>query len=238
MVNPAAVFVGGTATLKWSSTNATSCTASGGWSGSQATSGSTSSGVLTTTTTYRISCTGSGGSADASSTVVVTPRPPRCPARTVPVPSKLISTDGSNARVVAGDAEIDSDDFTKVGVSYRVERTQDNRGIQLALSWYAQELNGNHSNGDTRIVSEGVFPLFSVEPSCPQSTTLSVDGLTTSASAAREYSGKVHTHGPFPSTGSLTNIKVRFDGPTSQDTKEQALRANVSEFTVRLSASP
>ena len=238
MVNPAAVFVGSTSTLTWSSTTATSCTASGGWSGSQATSGSTSSGALNSTTTYRLTCIGAGGSTDATSTVAVTQKQPKCPARTVTVPSKVISTDGSNARVVAGDAEIDSDDFTKVGVSYKVKRTQNNRGIQLSLNWYAQELNKNHSKGDTRIASEGTFPIFSVESSCPESQILSLDGLTTSDSAPTEYSGRVHTYSPFPPTGSLTNIKVRFDGPTSKDTKEQALRANVAEFTVRLSASP
>ena len=56
--------------LTWASTNATSCTASGAWSGSLQTSGSqavtaTAAGALT----YSISCTGPGGSANASSVV-------------------------------------------------------------------------------------------------------------------------------------------------------------------------
>ena len=62
----------GTATtLTWSSTNATSCTASGGWSGSKATSGSQSTGNLTTSTTYTLSCTGTGGTTQQSTTVTV-----------------------------------------------------------------------------------------------------------------------------------------------------------------------
>lgn len=57
------------ATLSWTSSNATSCTASNGWSGSKGTSGSTSTGRLTSSRTYTLTCTGTGGS--ASDTVVV-----------------------------------------------------------------------------------------------------------------------------------------------------------------------
>jgi sugar lactone lactonase YvrE len=51
---------GQSVTLTWSTANADSCTASGGWSGSQGLSGST---VLTpaATSTYTLSCTGLGG---------------------------------------------------------------------------------------------------------------------------------------------------------------------------------
>jgi len=62
------------ATLTWSSTNATSCIASGGWSGALSTSGTQSTGALTTSTTYSLTCTGPGGSSSpASITVNVVP---------------------------------------------------------------------------------------------------------------------------------------------------------------------
>ncbi len=51
------------ATLFWTSTNATSCSASGNWSGSKAVSGSQSTGNLTSNKTYTITCTGPGGTA-------------------------------------------------------------------------------------------------------------------------------------------------------------------------------
>ena len=51
------------ATLSWTSTNATSCSASGNWSGSKAVSGSQSTGNLTSNKTYTITCTGPGGTA-------------------------------------------------------------------------------------------------------------------------------------------------------------------------------
>jgi hypothetical protein len=69
--NPTAVNVNGTSTLTWSSTNATSCTASGGWTGSKSTSGTETTGALSNTTSYTLSCTGAGGNAQQSVTVTV-----------------------------------------------------------------------------------------------------------------------------------------------------------------------
>src|SRR5581483_11312629 len=65
-----AVSSGGSPTLTWSSTNASSCTASGGWSGSLATSGSKSTGSLTAATTFSLTCTGAGGTSRPASVAV------------------------------------------------------------------------------------------------------------------------------------------------------------------------
>jgi hypothetical protein len=67
---PASISPGGSATLSWSSTNATSCTASGGWSGSKATSGSQTVSP-SGTTTYTLTCSGSSSSASDSETITV-----------------------------------------------------------------------------------------------------------------------------------------------------------------------
>jgi hypothetical protein len=66
----ASISSGGSTTLTWSSTNASSCTASGGWTGTEAANG-TKSVSPTTTTTYTLDCTGSGGKALVSATVTV-----------------------------------------------------------------------------------------------------------------------------------------------------------------------
>lgn len=65
-------------TLTWSSTDATSCTASDDWSGAKAISGTESTGNLTVAQTYTIVCSGPGGnSAPASVTInVSTSLPP------------------------------------------------------------------------------------------------------------------------------------------------------------------
>ncbi|WP_082798006.1 FG-GAP repeat domain-containing protein [Collimonas arenae] len=64
--------IGSPVTVAWSSTNATSCTASGAWSGIQSISGSaiqtpTASGVGT----YTLTCSGAGGSANQSVSLTV-----------------------------------------------------------------------------------------------------------------------------------------------------------------------
>ncbi len=65
----AGVESGSTSILTWYSSNASSCTASGAWSGSLATSGSTSTEPITAPTTYTITCTGPGGTATLTRTV-------------------------------------------------------------------------------------------------------------------------------------------------------------------------
>ena len=69
--SPTTVNAGQSSTLTWSSTNATACSASGAWSGSEPTSGSISTGALNQSSTYSLTCTGSSGSATASATVTV-----------------------------------------------------------------------------------------------------------------------------------------------------------------------
>jgi hypothetical protein len=69
--NPTSLASGSSSTLSWISTHATSCTASGGWNGGKQTSGSEAV-TPTATTTYTLSCTGDGGTAQSSVTVTVT----------------------------------------------------------------------------------------------------------------------------------------------------------------------
>lgn len=70
--NPSTIDPGQPSTLSWSSTNTTSCTASGGWSGPKGLNGSE---VVSpsSTTTYTLSCDGPGGSVPKSATVTVNP---------------------------------------------------------------------------------------------------------------------------------------------------------------------
>ncbi len=69
--NPASISSGQSSTLSWSSSNATSCTASGGWAGNKAVSGSQSVGPLTATTDFTLTCTGAGGSGSDTARVTV-----------------------------------------------------------------------------------------------------------------------------------------------------------------------
>ena len=60
-VTPSSVMPGQSATLTWTSSNASSCTASGAWSGSMATSGSATVQLQgSKAQVYTLSCVGSG----------------------------------------------------------------------------------------------------------------------------------------------------------------------------------
>jgi hypothetical protein len=82
--NPSSVVSGSSSTLTWSSTNASSCNASGGWSGAKPLSGSQSTGNLTTNTMFMLTCTGTAGSASQSATVSITATTPPPPPGSIP----------------------------------------------------------------------------------------------------------------------------------------------------------
>jgi hypothetical protein len=86
--------------LTWNSTNATSCSASGGWTGTEPTNGTKSTGSLSTTTTYTLSCTGAGGNATQSVTVTVSAAPAGTATLTWTAPS--VNTDGTPVTTLSG----------------------------------------------------------------------------------------------------------------------------------------
>ncbi len=86
--DPPVVNANDSAILTWSSSNATSCTASGAWGGSKPISGSETIGPLITTSTFTLSCTGDGGSASDSAVVTVMTGPDTtAPAVTSAIPA-------------------------------------------------------------------------------------------------------------------------------------------------------
>ena len=63
--------IGGSVDIAWASTNSTSCTASGSWSGTKATSGTESVTISTSgNSTFNLECTGAGGSSGVQSIAV------------------------------------------------------------------------------------------------------------------------------------------------------------------------
>jgi len=73
---PITIPYNSSANLTWTSQNADSCTASGAWSGTKAISGSESTGNLTSSKTYTLTCQGLGGSASDSVTINVSQNHP------------------------------------------------------------------------------------------------------------------------------------------------------------------
>lgn len=68
----AQVTNGTPASLTWSATNASTCTADGAWSGARAVSGSETTTPITTSATFRLTCAGPGGQASAEVTITPT----------------------------------------------------------------------------------------------------------------------------------------------------------------------
>jgi hypothetical protein len=72
--NPTSITSGKISTVNWSSTNATSCTAAGGWNGTKLPNG-TFATTPTSTTTYAMTCAGAGGTSPVASTTVAVSAP-------------------------------------------------------------------------------------------------------------------------------------------------------------------
>ncbi len=69
--SPASITLGANSTIIWSSTNATSCTASGAWSGTEATSGSLAvTPSALGNSSYTLTCSGAGGTSGPSTAVL------------------------------------------------------------------------------------------------------------------------------------------------------------------------
>ncbi len=100
---PASIFSGSASTLSWTSTNTTACTASatpvsGSWVGARSTASAfphESTGALSTTTTFTLTCTGPGGSAFSSKTVTVVPITSSIFAELTATPDRIASGDSS-----------------------------------------------------------------------------------------------------------------------------------------------
>jgi len=69
--SPSSLPYNGSTTLSWNSANVNDCVASGDWSGSKATSGSQTVSALTSTSSFNLTCSGAGGSANKSVNVTV-----------------------------------------------------------------------------------------------------------------------------------------------------------------------
>ena len=90
-LNPTSVTLGQSAALTWSTANATACTASGAWSGTQALNGTQSeTPTATGNSTYTLTCTGAGGSANASAALTVNAAAP-APTDTLTISPTSIS---------------------------------------------------------------------------------------------------------------------------------------------------
>jgi|GEM_PF-877672 len=150
--SPTIVTTGSASTLTWSSTGATSCTGTGFNTGG-ATSGSVSTGPLTSTQNYQVSCTGAGGTTNDFETVTVI-----APTANITAQPTLVRS-GQGTNLVWSAAEVSS-----------CTLSSNQAGPSIAQTTYAPVPAGSITTAVTNITRQTDFTL-----SC---TTLSGENLS------------------------------------------------------------
>jgi hypothetical protein len=122
----------GTVGLAWSSTNATSCTATGDWTGTKTVSGTQTVGPFTgpRTLTFTLTCTGAGGSRAATTTVQVTaptptPIPPTPTTAPTATTAPLVGDYNRDGKVDLLDFNLWKDEYLEVVPSRQADGNND-----------------------------------------------------------------------------------------------------------------
>jgi chitodextrinase len=183
---PSSITPGNSSTVTWSSTNAISCTASGGWSGSQALSGTQTFTNITTSQTYTLTCSGKGraGSATQSANVTVTPSPADTTAPSAP--TSLAGSATSQTQVnLTWTASTDN-----VGVTgYRVFRNGTQVGTPTVTSYSDTGLSASTAYTYTVKAVDAAGNLSAVSNSVNVTTLAPVPTVTISTNPTSVTSG-------------------------------------------------
>ena len=180
----------GNVTLTWSSTNATSCTATGGWTGTEATSGTATETGLTTATTYNLSCTGVGGTTSQSAVVAVSAPP--APTVALTASSTSIAYGGNvtlnwsttNANTCTGSNGSQSESLPTSG-----SVTQSGLTSSTTFSLSCTGTGGNLSKSVTVAVAPKAVPVTAAAPVAPVTPAPTV--TLTASSPTIAYNGNV-----------------------------------------------
>ena len=201
--SPTTVASGGSSTLDWSSSNASSCSASGAWSGSKnPSSGSETLNNLTQTVTYTLTCSGGGGSGNQSVTVTVTGPPDTTPPT---IPTGLSASPASATQIdLAWAASTDT-----VGVAgYRIYRG----GALIATSTATTYANTGLSPATT--YSYTVAAYDAANNASAQSASANATTLSGTAPGSATVPGAVTT--PNPTLNSIS-IEWEISGDTDNN---------------------
>ncbi|KXJ98664.1 MAG: hypothetical protein UZ19_OD1000644 [Parcubacteria bacterium OLB19] len=190
--SPTTVTPGGASTLTWSSTNVTTCIASGDWSGSKATGGSQSTGALFSSKTYSLTCTGAGGSVNRSVTInvgTVTPAPTliftASPTTVSSGGSSMLNWSATNVTTC-----IASGDWTGSKALSGSQST----GVLTTVKTYTYTLRCIAAGGD--IIRSVIVNVTPVVPVAPSIGTITADDCTIMVAGESECDTKVRWNAP------------------------------------------
>jgi hypothetical protein len=191
--NPVSIAAGGTTTLTWSSTNATSCNASGGtFAGAKATSGTQQITNIQAATTFSMVCSGAGGNSPAANANVT-------------VSAVATAHAGVSRTVIAG-----------ATVRLSGEASFDPEGDALQYTW-------TQTAGAPTVTLTGANtanPTFTA-PTVAANTELTFSLTVTDGTFASGASSVVITVAPLAAgnvlvTGRVTYVRIPFSATTSQ----------------------
>jgi peptidoglycan-associated lipoprotein len=186
---------GESATLTWSSTNATSLNLSPGV-GSVTAEGSTRV-TPSDSTTYTITATGPGGSADATARVSVAPPPPPAPAAHQPTLQELFNRDVKDAYFDYDKADIRSDARDNLSATGQFLRAHSD--VKVVLEGHCDERGSTEYNlalGDRRAAAAKQF-LVSLGISADRVETVSYGKEKPFCSASTEDCWQQNRRGHF-----------------------------------------
>jgi len=156
------------------------------------------------------------GSPSGYSESTPTPTPPGGTVRV----SKGIELSPADARVVQGDDEVNSDDWTYTFVDYTI-RGRGTKQLSIGLVYKAHEGNGDKSFGDTCFEATGTIVLANYDQK--------ISSITGTQSGSRTYwhRGESHYWQDFPSFGALSGVDVSFDKSGRSDLEVMKMRGTV-----------
>lgn len=200
--SPTTITSGNSSTLTWVSTDATSCTASDGWSGSKATSG-TQSVNPTVTTTYTLTCSGASSVSKSVIVTVTSATDTTPPTVSISAPNSGTTVSGTSVTVSANA----TDDVAVAGVQFKVDGS--NIGTEDTTSPYSV-------SWDTITVSNGSHSLTAVARDTSSNTATSAAVSVTISNSGTTPTISSFTSSPTSITsGSSSTLSWTTTGATS-----------------------
>ena len=218
--NPTSVAYGGSSTISWSSSNASSCTKSGDWSGSTPpnVAGTQSTGALTPsplgrTYTYTLTCSGANGSSNTQSATVTVSAPP---APTVTISANPNPVDYNTASTVTW-SSTNTTSCTINGVGYPTSGS-DTTGPLTNNATYTltcQALDGSTKSASVTVSVNGPTVIISTNPTSVAYGGSSTISWSSSNASSCTKSGDWSGSTP-PNVAGTQSTGVLVSGPLSQ----------------------
>jgi len=133
-----------------------------------------------------------------------------------------ITTGPRDARLRAGDWELDTDDWTLLEVSYSTKITNHGRSVDLTIKWHVVELEKNqgYKSGNTQIQSDKTIRIWQQPPNSSRIVKEIVKGG--SGSFSKHVPGEVHGPHMYESFGGFQSPTISFDGKGRNDGDRQS----------------